>query len=183
MKWIRLRKRAALHPRSKDSPPVARPVSLLHAHPKMIVSGIAPSVWLLWRLRRLTGRRRGARLGDPVFTRSVRCDVVRWPVRSLSPRRGVARPRLDGSHGVSRPSHDMTRQPLLRHDPNKVPRSGLHAIQHSPCTSCPDVPIAHSGFGPDDALSRHAIVPRTVSRLQPFLAEVSRVGIRLFLVS
>jgi hypothetical protein len=50
-------KLAALHPCSGDSPPVVRPISLMHVHPKVAVPGITPGVWLLRRLRRLAGRR------------------------------------------------------------------------------------------------------------------------------
>jgi len=42
--------------------PVTRLVSPMPVHPKMAVPGITPGVWLLWRLRRPTGYRRGTRL-------------------------------------------------------------------------------------------------------------------------
>ncbi len=62
-------------------PPVARRISPVRVQPWLSVSGITPSLWLLWRLRRHAGLVKPARLGDPVFTQSERCGACRCPVR------------------------------------------------------------------------------------------------------
>jgi hypothetical protein len=122
----------------------------------MAVRGVTPGIWLLRRLCRHTGHRRGPAPGDPAVTQIGEATWVGCSVRQLSPLPGVGRDCWGGAWKVSpgpmSPStlSRSTASTIAAVAPTPDPMAGVRAVSLSPITSCADPPGSRwlRPFGP-----------------------------------
>src|SRR5918995_3800435 len=130
------------------------PAYVLCPSTMVAVRGITPGIWLLRRLCRHTGHRRGPAPGDPAVTQIG--EATGCSVRHLSPLPGVGRDRWGGAWKVSpgpmSPStlSRSTASTIAAVAPTPDPMAGVRAVSLSPSTSCPDPPGSRwlRPFGP-----------------------------------